>query len=609
MCIQLWRRYICPRARNPQPLQQPAAGWRATHPRPKPGVFDHHLVFQEDNIFRENVHDPNDRIQDDMQIHWIKNIIRCAHPHYIQCHNLAEPIGKIQYINGSCPSCTGSIDVHVEQHTHVLQEWDVHPRIPKVGEEDMDIRFNMMFEGYKEYYLLELMKLIMSVLKKPYPINHIQGAQWQAMIENCWPETFCKVKHSHLGDAIDRCECIQTKEEWRVNMSTSMRKNEANAVLSRGDLNAAGSLDQYYADVFWAPSASNPTVLKQYWQTTARADALYQDFPPVDFPDYQMAFVNIHSIVYAHRYARLQKLSSDCRRALSERGAHRSQRYPDPQSYTRRHIRWFGIDDWDASLGRRHVFLDWIYRFLALDAGLDEELMMYLAGGLLAVLNPWPDVWWKPLPSHPEPEVLDTELAAYDLIQESVYELEYHWPLDGNKYTAHNLIASLDSASKLYNVIDRNRKIVIADAAARNSAADNGLLRAQGDARVAEQNGDVKCVMCLDPWDATPNHEPVRMQCCGNPVGKRCVKELLAKMPIRTAGREAENRNTWAIGWRCPICRGDLGAQFKPLITYLHGPVDVEMPGLHERMESRPQHPSYWTTRHRERNRLNGGRS
>ncbi|KAL0938661.1 uncharacterized protein CTRU02_205271 [Colletotrichum truncatum] len=591
MCITLWRRYFCPKA--PNLLQLPDSGnFVATHPRPKPAVPNHHLLSEDDGVYRENAHDPSDNVPDGKHIHWIKNLIRCSHIYARQCADLSSDMIKIQYINSVCPNCSGDIDIHVEDHDLILEEFDIHPRIPT--ENERDVALDVRFEGYKEYYLLHLLQLVMWVLYKPYPMPG-QGVAWTNAISNVWPETFCKLRMSHIGHEEEDCDCVSTLEEWRANLAYSIRKNEAKAVLNHINNIPNGEISQFWSSPILVQVADG--VITEDWRLSQRALEIYNRYEDVDFPLRQMEFVNLRNEVYGRRLSRLYHLSEQCHIELLQRGQATSQQYPANAAYMTRRIHWLGLDNWRDSLARRHLLLDWLYQFLACDAGLDEEVMMYLGGALLAILNPWPNRQHYPHPSHPQPQAFDPDLAACDVLQECVYLIEEQWPLDGNSAIMRNLTRSTTSTAQLADVIDRNRRIVIRDITERNRSADAKSQALIATPEQANQEGDHQCAVCQMPWDHAPCHEPVQMPCCRKYIGRRCLKKWLAQKPLRRAlADQPETDVTWAAEWNCLLCRGQIGPHFSPNLNLgsLFGPSSIRHITFHSRMEPQPRPPQYW---------------
>ncbi|KAJ0163181.1 hypothetical protein CTA2_3390, partial [Colletotrichum tanaceti] len=243
------------------------------------------------------------------------------------------------------------------------------------------------FEQYRECYLRELLMLAEVMLMKPLSIQ-AGTLRWESIINTVWPETFCKLKREHLGHATAfHCDCESTKEEWRVNMSCSKRKNEAQAILDglERKFGQPGSVVGFW----WQPGYGE----RDDWEPTIRAQVLYDQYDRGnDFPLHQMTFVDFQIEDYDKRYKRLRHSAERCRENLLTMGETRSQKYPEGARWQRqRQILWMGVDDWKKTLNRRMEFLDWIHQFLALDPGLADEVMDWLAVPLLAMLNPWPN--------------------------------------------------------------------------------------------------------------------------------------------------------------------------------------------------------------------------
>ncbi|KAJ0291399.1 hypothetical protein COL940_000594 [Colletotrichum noveboracense] len=607
MCIQLWRRYFCPKAPDFGPL--PANAFTVPHPRPSPSGHPHHLVNQEENIFRENWEDPHDQVPNGKHIHWMANWIRCSHNYHRQCDELSNDMKKIQYIGTACPFCKGDIDVHVKRREDVFGEWDIHPKIPV--ENDPDQQLAARFDAYKEYYILRLLLLMHRILTSPYPIAS-ESLEWSQIIDTCWQETFCKVVFSHVGHAMDVCDCPSTKEEWRVNPAITLRKNEAESVLEGIDKIPRGQRERFWMGrIFRYDAATN--VYTEDWTVTDRARQIYGLYRASDFPEYQMQYVDVDFDACAKRYDRLVDLGDDCHEELIKRGPQVSQSYPyNNATFHTRRVQWMDLDNWPSALLRRETLLQWIFMFLAYDAGLDEEVMMFLGGALLAILNPYPSIRTRSHPSHKKPECLDPDLAAWDVLQECVFELENHWPLLARRSEIQeNLYDAAHETSALVKLIRRNRRIIANDINSRNQAADRGVKAFAVKPQEAINQGQTQCSVCTDTWGSQPFHQPVKMPCCKAFVGARCLKQWLASRPLRGAEEDvSEDDATWAQGWKCLLCRAPIGDKFRPKLREHQrlGPENLRDLAFNNVSKSFEQ-PSWWWGSKLFEHQMNGGPS
>ncbi|KAK1999591.1 hypothetical protein LX36DRAFT_573908 [Colletotrichum falcatum] len=556
MCVELWRRYFCPKAPNHTPTSH-FTGPTDVHPQPRDDVAGHHLVQECENIFRENEESPQDNVDEGRQIHWVYNLIRCAHLYSHECAESPCVGTRVQYFDGPCWHCTGSIDVHVRDYGEVLRDASMPLRLPATGRE-LNPEVVHGFEQYREKYLLRLLRLLHVVMMKSLQIRP-QGGTWESFIQVAWPETFCKLDFEHIGHGVVDCECPTTNEEWRTNTAYSKRKNEALAILNSLE-ERSGPSGAYVH--FWCTDGFG---IDPDWEPTARASRVYAKYKASeDFLPYQMPFVNFKREEYDQRYSMLQRLAENCLRQLKQSGKDVSQELPAEGHWRECRIDWIGIDNWERSLDRRMEFLEWVYQFLALDAGLHESVMMYLGAALLAILNPWPNPHISYHPSHPSPYALDSELAAYDILQECIWWVEYLWPLDGNVGVQDSYVGSINASSTVNRVIQRNRDIELLDMKSRNRTAGHKTARYAVLPEVAIAQGDEICPLCQEEWDHFPFHEPVQLPCCNKFVGRRCLKRFLASKPIRPAGGNYMRREKWVQEFRCALCRESVGQHFSP---------------------------------------------
>ncbi|KAK1962568.1 hypothetical protein LY78DRAFT_234027 [Colletotrichum sublineola] len=555
MCIELWRRYFCPKAPSPTPTSDLDLGTEP-HPQPRDDVADHHLVRECDNILRENQESPQDNVDEQRQIHWVYNLVRCAHLYSHQCVNSPCRGVRIQYFNRPCPFCTGGIDLHVRDFDEISSDVSVplhtpYSRIP------MDPELLQRFEEYREKYLLRLLLLFQVVLLKSLR-PRAEGDTWKSFIQVAWPETFCRLDFDHIGHGAVVCECPGTKEEWRTNTAHSKRKNEALAILN--SLEDRSGPHGAYVYFWWTEGYG----IDQNWEPTERASEVYRCYNEEDFLPYQMPFVNFKPDDYNVRFAKLRDMAEGVLRQLKERGQDVSQQHPGTGYWMRCGIKWMRFDDWEKSLDRRMEFLVWAYQFLALDEGLHEHVMMYLGAALLAMLNPWPNPQVGDHPSHPNTCVLDRELAASDVLQECIWWVEFLWPLDGNSMVQDSYRQSIKASSEVNHVIQRNRNIELLDMKSRNrtSAFKTGLYAQPAD--VAIERGDEICPLCQEEWNHFPCHQPIELPCCKKFVGRRCMKQFLATKPIRPAGGNYLRREKWVEEFKCALCRERVGHHFSP---------------------------------------------
>ncbi|WYZ42577.1 hypothetical protein EsH8_VI_000276 [Colletotrichum jinshuiense] len=594
MCVQLWRRYFCPKAPNFGPLESP--GREQDHPLPKAGVNGHHLILEDENIFRENQEDPFDNVPQDRHIHWAHNLIRCAHRHSKHCSR-ADCFGmRIQYIDGACPYCTGDIDLHVENNDQVLVDYRYGPRVPGAGVQ-LDADVMKRFQVYKEQYLRQLLRLILRMLMKPVSMQS-ESMEWEEVMRVVWPETWCKLHKEHIGHSAHSCDCIPMKEEWSANLAFSMRKNEAQAILENLDRTTENSSPfWFYADLIYEQGADGHEQAVD-WEPHERALALYERYPEKeDFPERQMAFVNLRPDEFTDRATRLLEMSRRCHDKLQTRGRNVSEKYPTSSNFAMRRLYWLGLGDWSVTLHRRRQFLVWVFRFIALDAGLDHNVMMYLGGALLAIMNPWPNYEINDHPSHPEPQALDSRLVAHDILQECMYWVEFHWPVDGNQSITDGFERSIRMSCYLIRTAERNKMIAMRDMTSRNRTADAKTQMYSTTSAVAIQEGSLICCLCRDEWDQNPCHEPVKLPCCNQYIGRRCLKSWLASKPIRGAEfGMAETAQTWATEFRCMLCRGWIGQHFSPNVNngLQNGPFNIRGLNFHDDFRSTPQSAAWW---------------
>ncbi|KAK2022456.1 hypothetical protein LX32DRAFT_629882 [Colletotrichum zoysiae] len=556
MCLELWRRYFCPKAPNHTPTSDLNLGTDA-HPQPRADVIGHCLVLESDNIFRENEESPEDNMDEGRQIHWMYNLVRCAHLYSHECAGSPCVGVRVQHFDRPCPHCTGGIDVHVRDWGEVMYDVCLSLKIP-ASQRPLDPEVIQRFEEYREKYLLRLLRVFHVVLMKSLVLE--PGSEtWKSLIEVAWPETFCRLEYGHIGHGVVACECPGTKEEWRTNTAHSKRKNEALALLD-GLKDRCGSDGEYTNYWFTEGFGTDPN-----WKPSERVNDLYNKFDDKDdFLPHQMPFVNFKKQEYDQRYSMLEKLAENCLRQLKERGKDYSQEHPQDEYWLRCGIMWMGPDDWERSLDRRMEFLKWVYQFLALDAGLHVNVMMYLGSSLLAMLNPWPNSQSGSHPSHPRLYTLDTELAAYDVLQECIWWVEFLWPLDDRSYVQDSYKESIAASSAVNRIIQRNKDIELLDMKSRNRTAAHKTRLFMLPPEVAIARGDDICPLCQEEWGRFPFHEPVELPCCNKFVGRRCMKQFLASKPVRPAGGDYMRRDKWVAEFRCALCRESVGHHFSP---------------------------------------------
>ncbi|KAF6842649.1 hypothetical protein CMUS01_02900 [Colletotrichum musicola] len=419
MCIRLWRRYFCPKAPNFQPLE-PGRHNKGPyrHPRPSAAVPDHHLQLEDSNVYRENAEDPSAEVPEGKHIHWIKNWIRCAHVHHDHCFRhlcREEEIWpkKIQYIEGACPYCMDDIDMHVEDQEDVKAEFDVHTRIPVIPiRNGRDRRHLRHLDSYKDLYLGQLLKLLLCVLMRPL-LELNNNCEWVQALHTAWPEN----------------ECHHYEKEWRVNLAFAIRKNVAEAILEHAHSINGGHMGFFELNEPRDP-ASPPFRPRPN-------EAMNETFPENGHPKNQMKYVKLSDEICTRRLNRLLGLSVACRRALELRGRRASQAEPARRFFKTRHVEWVDWEVWTHSLNRRKCFLDWVYQFLARDAGLDEEVIIIIR------------------------RTRNLKLSNR-ILEECVYWLEYHWPLngtDGTDRSMKSLKLSVSHTEQLLSIIRRNREL------------------------------------------------------------------------------------------------------------------------------------------------------
>ncbi|OHF03584.1 hypothetical protein CORC01_01303 [Colletotrichum orchidophilum] len=519
MCTHLWRRYYCPRAVKCTQI----SGQRQQHPFPDEKIEDHHLIRENDNVYRENDQYSFQEVPHGKLIHWVYNVIRCAHLHAADCVKGGCLGSIVQIFKGACYFCTGNVDAYFESPDEVLNTIPSKIDLPGPGIDLSADRIHV-FETYREKYLLQLLKLCLAVLSRPYPVE-AESRDWEMEMEAAWPEIWCKLFRDHIGSGAFYCECKPMQEEWRTNPAFAMRHNEASCVLDNfgfrvgeeGTVEAFAEADtgQHWdpAEEVWVP-ASEPT------ERAMRLEGLYDD--DRDFPQHQISFVALSRDTYDRRLYKLLKRAEQCRDHVAERGAQTSQTHPRGEYWNSHNMPWLGLEDWSRSVWRRYNFLSWLYKFLALDAGLDEQVMMYVGGGLLAVLNPWPNPQNIDHSSHPQYLTLNKELAAADILQECVYWVEHHWPIISHSTaTTDSFRNSLDVSLDLFSTIDRNTQIALEDIRCRNRTAEARTLAFAVLPSTAIEDGSENCNICISPWDDYPNHEPVMLPCCYHPVTQK----------------------------------------------------------------------------------------
>ncbi|KZL65343.1 hypothetical protein CI238_11191 [Colletotrichum incanum] len=589
MCMELWRRYICSKPPHYTPTSDLNVG-RDNHPQPRNDVVDHHLVEEFHNIFRENRESPQDNADGSCQIHWVYNLIRCAHLYSQDCATSSCVGMKIQYFDSACSYCTGSIDVHVDEDHEIKREINLPLQVPS-NEVNMEQQALHGFEQYREKYLLQLLQLFHVVLLKPIPLQP-ETVIWKTFIETAWPETFCKLEYGHIGHGSLACECEATTEEWRTNTAYSKRKNEALAILN--SLESRSGPHGAYVYYWWTQGFGED----DDWQPTARADSLYSKYHPEnDFLPVQMTFVNFKREDYDKRYQNLREMAENCLGQLKQKGEDVSQEHPKTGYWQQCGIRWIGLDNWEKSLDRRMEFLEWVYQFLALDVGLHENVMMYLGAALLAMLNPWPNPQIHDHPSHPPLYALDTQMAAFDVLQECIWWVEYLWPLDDNLKIQDSYKESISASSVANEIIQRNREIELLDMKSRNRSAEHKTRKLARPPEEAIAQGDTICPLCQEEWNHFPFHDPVKLPCCNKFVGRRCMKQWLASKPIRPAGNNYMTREKWVEEFTCALCRKGVGSHFSPNFfgQMLDAPPkDVRDFNFYDDFEGFPKPSHYW---------------
>ncbi|TEA10830.1 hypothetical protein C8034_v008597 [Colletotrichum sidae] len=463
---------------------------------------------------------------------------------------------RIEIYNTGCHGCTGDIDVHMDDDHLARHVQSLHPRIPKQDEADQILAG--YFEQYKEAYLGQLLSMMYFIVSNPQRME-VYGDMWKMAVKTVWPETWCKLHFDHIGSYGNiSCDCVTMQQEWRTNPAFSMRKNEAWSVLDRIRNQSHGMSDEHFITSIGFTFEGDPPM-------TLFNVAMAPFSGGADYPEFQMPFVYVSTPEYRNRFIRLMALAGRVYHELKNRGQpvceRRHDRFEDAL--------WLGPDEWEETLQRRFRLLQWLYLFLARDAGLDDEVMMFLAGGLLGVLNPWPNPYVADHPSEPQPEALDKQLAAWDTLVDCVYWAERRWAFSiyaGAHVAAHDrLVDSLQETDKFLGVVDRNRKIFTQDATARNRAfarLDNFIV--PFDEPVS--NNQPECPVCVEPWSDIPCHEPVKLRCCGQYIGRWCMKQWLSHKQLPRQLPEPKDPRDWV----CLLCRSDAWWMFMPNGSDVH---------------------------------------
>ncbi|KAI3554408.1 hypothetical protein CABS03_07671 [Colletotrichum abscissum] len=595
MCIILWRRYYCTKP----PGYTLHDGEKQTHPLPDRRIDGHHLVKEEDNVFRENTQHDFQEVPHRKHIHWVYNLIRCAHLHATDCINGLCRGVLVQIMDGECYFCTGDVDAYYDSPDEVMQSIPRTIRLPGPGVY-LEAIPTHKFIIYRENYLRQLLRLSLTMLSKPFPVE-AESREWEMEISSAWPEIWCKLLRTHIGHNVFHCDCKPMDEVWRVNPAFAMRKNEAAHILEdmayRTD--EAGTLEVFAEEIRGQAFDEDEEVWELTTGPSERAinlENLHND--KRDFPGHQMAFVALSRDTYERRLHKLLERAKRARNAISERGSDESQKHPSSAYWHSHRMPWLGKEDWSRAVWRRYHFLAWLYNFLALDAGLDEQIMMYIGGALLAVLNPWPNPHYEDHASHPAYLTLDPDLPGADLIQECVYWVEHHWPiLPSSTRPTDRLGMMLDTGLHHFETINRNTAIALADMRSRNRSADARTMMYAVLPAAAVADGSPNCNICMSEWDEYPNHEPVMLPCCSQYVGRKCLKSWLALRDLRGArdGRD-ETEETWAAEFRCPLCRSKIGAHFSPNIRQ-GGPADTTDFSFYACLRAYPNADGYWDNR------------
>ncbi|KAK1623616.1 hypothetical protein BDP81DRAFT_465251 [Colletotrichum phormii] len=565
MCINLWRRYYCTKPSG----YTTNNGETKRHPLPDGRIHGHRLVKEEDNVYRENTERDFQEVPYGKLIHWVNNLVRCAHLHAKDCTTGRCRGGLVQIMDGECYFCTGNIDAYFESPDEVLQSIPADNKVPGPGA-NLSIIHTHDFIVYRENYLRQLLRLTLTVLSKPFPVE-AETREWEMEISSSWPEIWCKLLRSHIGHGVFYCQCKPMNEEWRVNPALAMRKNEATYILENmvNRTDSEGTLEAFAEEISGQVFDEEEEAWDHVTGPTDRAlqlESLHDD--PRDWPGHQMAFVALSHDTYSRRMFKLKERAERARDAISDRGSEESQKHPSSAYWHSHKLPWLGKEDWSRAVWRRYYFLCWLYNFLALDAGLDEDIMMYIGGGLLAVLNPWPNPHFTPHASHPDYLTLDNDLAAYDLVQECVYWVEHHWPIVPHSFdTVDHFRKMLEKGENIIYAIERNTTLALADMRARNRSADARTHMYSVLPEQAVADGTPNCNICMSGWEEYPNHEPVMLPCCSQYVGRKCLKSWLALRDLRGApeGRQ-ETEQTWAAQFSCPLCRQKIGPHFSPNI-------------------------------------------
>ncbi|KAK1993609.1 hypothetical protein LX36DRAFT_714463 [Colletotrichum falcatum] len=344
MCTHLWRRYTCPRAPEPKPSSE-LASRPGDNPSIKQGarVTDKDLVAEEENIFRE--HDPasGDAETDPHIIHWVYNLIRCAHRHPSHCRKWSCVGTKIQHFDGPCPWCTGEVDPHVP-HRREATLAVVLP-LPTPLEDPPTLASERLAE-FQEY--------------RGAGIPTYSEVGWERTIRHVWPEIFCQLQHEHIGRSeAQRYECDGTAERWRTNAASDQRESEATAIL-RSFLSRGGP-------------GGDRSLFRNAWYLWLLATS------PTG-----MTFVYTPGSEYRDRFALLTQLADQRATLLIERGKAAESQEDVPNAGRHQSA------DWGETIGLRNTLPRRMPHHLAQDDGLHKSLMKYLGTSLLAVLNPWP---------------------------------------------------------------------------------------------------------------------------------------------------------------------------------------------------------------------------
>ncbi|KDN69336.1 hypothetical protein CSUB01_09894 [Colletotrichum sublineola] len=508
MCIDLWRRYTCPKAPDER-LGLLLTSDTAPEPREHPyvrrsvGVTANQLTHEADNVFREvNRADPEATAKSRDNVHWLYNLVRCAHLYPRDCRAYGCIGTRIQHFAGPCPYCTGQVDLHVDPRQSITHEEELPLRTPQddVGLAEATVSD---FRAYQSRYLGHLLRTARAVVERnDYLVAESQ--QWLRIIRYAWPETFCPSVHAHIGHGDVHCECDARVEPWRTNPGSHQRRRAATGALRR--FGGADGSSRTEPTNFWrVPVYNADTGAFVRRGTSLRAAAICNTFNrEEDFPSHQMTFFHPPEDEYWHRHTDLRTLSSQCIKKLL-------RHVPEGQSPAR----------WEKTVCGRQNLLLWLFQMLEGDTGLHRSITQYLGAGLLSLLNPWAPSDDADYPSRSAGCALGKADGAHEDLEAIVLRLEREWAITGVERADLMLLTATDNWANINDVVWRNKEIERRDIAARDTLAEDRIKALAAPLEDALAAGCNECPICLMAWRSVPFHDPVRLPCCKQFAGAR----------------------------------------------------------------------------------------